>query len=167
MFHQIFNKLWAAPGIEVEKMCSNIIKGVPALCKPEDTAILNVAADYPNYPIPGSILYHHTLLNDGHNDPRKITGTIHVLNLFLLQRKTVVVHCHNAISRTPAVIAAYYAWVYSLTFDEALEEIKRRYSRANPYADLIPDFKIALGILKTLYTHANFDPFNLLTEEKR
>lgn len=83
---------------------------------------------------------------DGHewNAP-KVYSTIEWIRGHLLAGRTVLVHCHAGISRSPVLVAAY---LYTCGFDfiAALDQIKRLRPIVQPAPAILASMKRAFGI---------------------
>lgn len=142
---EAFAGLWIGPGDEVKTACREMREGMDTVFGPPELfAILNVADDYPEYPIPREVMYVHTGLNDGPedhiarygdpNEPMAYANAVIALDALLLLKPKVAVHCHGGVSRSCAVVILYLCWREgSWDWESVWEDVKRRYDRCNPH----------------------------------
>ena len=118
-------------------------------------AILNSAKEIPCY-FEEDIEYFHipVLDSDDMEENNKffkyLEHATHYIKHYLDQNVNVVVHCKQAIQRSPAVIAAYLIKYFKLSMKEAMEFIKTKRPEAFFYQS---NFESALTSWEMLYSY--------------
>lgn len=80
-------------------------------------------------PYKTSVQCAHLPLNDGPgNSAETIAEVVRTVDCFAREGK-VLVHCASGVSRSPFVLALYFAWRRGLDFEDAVEVVARGRSR--------------------------------------
>ena len=142
---EVFAGLWICPGDEVKQACRDMRENKDTVfLSPGLFGVLNVADDYPEYPIPREVMYVHTGLNDGPpdhsapfggpNEPMAYANAVMALDALLYLKPKVAVHCHGGVSRACTVLILYLAWRENdWDVDYWIDAVKSRYDRCNPH----------------------------------
>ena len=109
-------------------------------------AVLNLAYDldisyYNKVPPPHykfKIEYQKVGLIDGHgNQPTTLISAVYMLNQLLERHQKVLVHCHEGVSRSSAIVTTYLTHKRGIRFDEAFEFVKSKRPSVNPNPALV------------------------------
>ena len=142
---EVFAGLWIGPGDEVKNACREMREGMETVFSPPgDLGILNVADDYPEYPIPRTVMYIHTGLSDGppehsavYGDPQEpeaYANAVMALDALLYLKPKVAVHCHGGVSRSCVVVILYLCWRNKhWDVEHWTNDVQSRYDRCNPH----------------------------------
>jgi protein-tyrosine phosphatase len=91
---------------------------------------------------------HLPLIDGAGNAPDAVAEVVRRVDT-LAQGGKVLVHCASGVSRSPYVLALYFTWRHDLFFDDAIELIARRRSRAlNIDPGLLVDKDAVLSALR-------------------
>ncbi|MBM4405871.1 MAG: dual specificity protein phosphatase family protein, partial [Chloroflexi bacterium] len=95
-------------------------------------------------PVP---VVHFPLIDGPGNPPEDVAHIVQRLGAMVEEGK-VLVHCAAGVSRSPYVVALYFAWKHNVSFEEALARVARRRSRnLNVDAGLLSLTESVLGLL--------------------
>jgi dual specificity MAP kinase phosphatase len=102
------------------------------------THILNCADDSsPNYPLHIPLIVEQIPMEDDetHAIPAQLDEAVQLLDTWLEQGHTVLVHCRAGISRSPTVILAWLIRYKHMSFEEAWSLVvkQRNIIQPNPY----------------------------------
>jgi hypothetical protein len=68
-------------------------------------------------------------------------------------KENILVHCHMGISRSSAIVASYLIRQYTLTVEDAIEQIRMKRFRCRPNDGFLADLKcletLRFGVLQT------------------
>jgi protein-tyrosine phosphatase len=101
------------------------------------THILNVNDS--NYCPPAGIMYLYNPFKDTltENIFEYLLNSINFIDLCIISGGNIIVHCQAGISRSVSIVIAYLIWKYYLTFDCALDIIKKKRPIAKPNENFI------------------------------
>lgn len=107
--------------------------------------VLNVAIDLNPVEVPGITYANHGLIDGPGNTTEAFESAVLFLNSVVSEGKTVLVHCHVGMSRSPTVVAKHLSMKESREFDDCVEELKSIRPIVNPDINLIDLAKSTLA----------------------
>lgn len=84
-----------------------------------------------------SCKYYHFLLEDGNHDKKRFEKAVEKTLQGIEENKTILVHCHEGISRSPSVVATALSLYLDIGVREALSKIKERREMVSPAPQLV------------------------------
>ena len=134
------------------------IRNLELLKENNITAIVNCAKEIPCYYESDNIDYYHIPVIDTEDIEennkmfRYLEDAYWFIKDYLDKNNKVIVHCKQAIQRSPTVIAAYLMKSYKLSMEEAIKFIKTKRQEAFFYQI---NFESALHCWELLQSHKN------------
>ncbi len=104
------------------------ISGYPS--SKTDLSVVDAIVNLDRYtPYRTDVRSEHLPLIDGPGNPHEAVAEVVRRVDALAQEGKVLVHCASGVSRSPYVLALYFTWRHTLSFDDALDLIARRRTR--------------------------------------